>query len=293
MPVVVVGSINVDVTVPVGLPPRAGETQLGGAAVRSAGGKGANQAVALSRLGRQVQMVGAVGADADGDFMIATLTREGVGVDHVHRVAEATGQAFVFVSAGGESTIVVAPGANGALTPDQVRTPEVRDADFLVLQQEVPADTVAAAIAATRGRVLLNPAPARPLAPAVLAQVDVLVPNREELAALVGGAPLHTYEQIAGAARGLAVRGSVVVTLGSDGALVVTPERTMHVPAREVVAVDATAAGDSFCAGLADALLAGADLVAAAEFATGVAAVTVTRPGAIDSLPRRSELARA
>lgn len=290
MSVVVVGSINVDVTVPVATPPAAGQTQLGGAALRSAGGKGANQAVAAARLGREVAIVGAVGTDAEGDLMLAILAREGVHVGAVRRVAAATGQAFVFVSEGGESTIVVAPGANAELTPDDVTVPLVTDADLVLVQQEVPAETVAAAIAAARGMVLLNPAPARALDRDVLARVDLLVPNRDELAALTGTGPLDDHARIAAAARSLGVCRRVVVTLGAAGSLVVDGECTTLVPARPVDAVDATAAGDSYCAGLADALLAGADLVEAARFATKVAAVTVTRAGAIDSLPARADL---
>lgn len=290
MPVVVVGSVNMDVTVPVGHPPAAGQTVLGGAAVRSPGGKGANQAVALARLGRDVHMVGAVGTDTDGDDLLARLRAERVDAAAVRRVPEATGQAFVFVSDGGESTIVVAPGANMALRPEDVEGPLVAAAEAVLLQQEIPAETVAAAVAACEGTVVLNPAPARPLDRAVLGGVDLLVPNRDELAALAGRTALRSTPEVASAAAGLGVRGSVVVTMGADGALVVEPGRTTHVPALQVVAVDATAAGDSFCAGLVDAVLDGADPVEAARFATRVAAVTVTRAGAIDALPTRAEL---
>lgn len=290
MSVVVVGSINVDVTVPVTRPPAAGQTLLGGAAVRSPGGKGANQAVAAARLGRDVTMIGAVGADADGDFMLARLQAEGIAVGAVGRVGVATGQAFVFVSDGGESTIVVAPGANMALRPEDVDRSILAHADAVLLQQEISGEVVAAAVAASHGLVVLNPAPARRLEPAVLHRVDILVPNRDELAALAGVAALDGVDEVARVAGGLGVRGAVVVTMGADGALVVEPTRTTHVAALEVTAVDATAAGDSFCAGLVDALLDGADPVQAARFATRVAAVTVTRPGAIDSLPSRADL---
>jgi ribokinase len=288
--VVVVGSVNVDITVPVARPPAAGQTLLGGDAVRSPGGKGANQAVAAARLGRAVRMVGAVGRDPDGDHLLGRLRAEGVDVGAVVQLPVATGQAFVFVSDGGESTIVVAPGANMALRAEDLDLAVVAEADVLLLQQEIPADVVAAAAATCQGTVVLNPAPARPLDAAVLSCVDLLVPNRDELAALAGVDTLPSAEEVAAAASALGVRGSVVVTLGAGGAVVVEPARTTTVPALAVDAVDATAAGDSFCAGLADALLSGADLVEATRFATRVAAVTVTRPGAIDSLPTRSEL---
>ena len=290
MSVVVVGSINLDVTVPVPTPPAAGQTLLGGAAARSGGGKGANQAVAAARLGRTVHMVGAVGTDAEGDWLLERLRSDDVDVSAVVRADTTSGQAYVFISAGGESTIVVAPGANMALTPQHVSSDLVAGAGVLLVQQEIPSETVAAAVTACRGRVILNPAPARPLDHAVLAGVDVLIPNRDELAALAGVRDLADLAQVAHVARGLGVRGDVVVTLGADGALVVEPHRHTHVPAADVVARDATAAGDSFCAGIADALLDGAEVVEAARWATRIAAVTVTRNGAMDSLPFRADL---
>jgi ribokinase len=295
MSVAVVGSINVDVTVAVSRAPEGGQTLLGGDARRFGGGKGANQAVALARLGRPVHMVGAVGEDGEGDWLLARLASEGIDIGEVRRTDRASGQAFVFISPDGDSTIVVAPGANAAVTPEQASSALVAHADAVLLQQEIPADAVAAAVAAAEGLVMLNPAPARAIDPAVLAGVDLLVPNRGELAELVGAssAGLTDEEQIATAARSLGVRGSVVVTLGAGGSLVVTESLVVPVPALEVDVVDATAAGDSFCAGLVDAMLNGADVVEATRFATRVASITVTREGAMDALPYRSQVAPA
>lgn len=293
MSVAVVGSINADVTVQVAHAPRAGQTLLGSDARRFGGGKGANQAVAVARLGRPVHMVGAVGEDSEGDWLLARLASEGIDIGEVRRVERASGQAFVFISPDGDSTIVVAPGANASVTAEQAGSGIVTQADAVLIQQEILAEAVAGAVAAAHGLVMLNPAPARPVAADVLARVDLLVPNRGELATLVGADELADHEQLAAAARSLGVRGDVIVTLGADGALVVTADHETHVPALQVDVVDATAAGDSFCAGLVDALLAGADIVEATRFATRVAAVTVTRPGAMDSLPYRSHMAPA
>ncbi|MBO4208323.1 ribokinase [Micromonospora echinofusca] len=292
--IVVVGSLNLDVTVPLDTLPGLGQTVLGGDHLRGGGGKGGNQAVAAARLGRSVAMVAAVGADAEGDRLLDILAAEGVDTTAVLRATRPTGQALVLVTADGDSTIVVSPGANMWLAPEHLRPVAgvLSGARCLLLQHEISAPTVAAAVAAATGLVVLNPAPARPVDPAVLARVDVLVPNRGELAALVG-VPVPEQvrlDELAGMARALGVRGQVVVTLGADGAVVVDADGYTLVPARPVRAVDATAAGDSFCAALADGLLAGQPIVEAARWATRVAAVTVTRPGAMDSLPHRAEV---
>lgn len=292
--IVVVGSLNLDVTVPLDALPGLGQTVLGGDHSRGGGGKGGNQAVAAARLGRSVAMVAAVGADPEGDRLLGILAAEGVDTGSVLRGDRPTGQAIVLVTADGDSTIVVSPGANMWLVPEHLGPVAgvLSDARCLLVQHEIDAATVAAAVASATGLVVLNPAPARPVAADVLARVDVLVPNRGELATLVGAAVPTTVrlDEIADMARSLGVRGQVVVTLGADGALVVDGGRHTLVPAQPVRAVDATAAGDSFCAALADGLLAGESIVEAARWASRVAAVTVTRAGAMGSLPYRAEV---
>ncbi len=292
--IVVVGSLNVDVVVPLPELPAAGQTVLGSADHwRAGGGKGANQAVAAARLGRQVAMVGAVGDDAEGEWLTGLLAAEGVRTEAVLRATRPTGQAIVLVTADGDSTIAVSSGANMWLSPAHL-TPYrdlIRTARALLVQQEVSAEVVAEAVAAAGGLVVLNPAPARPVDVATLARVDVLVPNRGELAALTGSPTVPgDADQLAALARSLGTRGPVVVTLGADGALVVTDERQWLLPAQPVEAVDATGAGDTFCAALADALLDGASIDDAARWAIRVAAVTVTRPGAMAAVPRRDEV---
>ncbi|MFG1802929.1 ribokinase [Micromonospora carbonacea] len=294
--IVVVGSLNVDVVVPLAELPAPGQTVLGVADHRRAGGgKGANQAVAAARLGRRVAMVGAVGDDPEGEWLTGLLAAEGVDTAGVLGAPRPTGQAIVLVTADGDSTIAVSSGANMWLAPEHLAPSYdlIASARAVLLQQEVAAEVVAAAVAAAGGLVVLNPAPARPVDAATLARVDVLVPNRGELAALAGvpatAAPPGPAE-LPALARSLGTRGPVVVTLGADGALVVGADREWLVPAERVDAVDATGAGDSFCAALADALLDGAAIDEAARWASRVAAVTVTRPGAMAAAPRRAEV---
>ncbi|WBB95498.1 ribokinase [Solwaraspora sp. WMMA2080] len=296
--IVVVGSLNVDVVVPLDELPAAGQTVLSAADhSRAGGGKGANQAVAAARLGRSVAMVGAVGEDPEGEWLTGLLAAEGVDTSAVLRAPRPTGQAIVLVTADGDSTIAVSSGANMWLAPEHLRpyADLIGDAAAVLLQQEVDAAVVAAVVAAARGLVVVNPAPARPIDAETLARVDVLVPNRGELAALAGaavpaGGGTGDVAALATMARSLGTRGPVVVTLGVDGALVVTADREHLVPAERVDAVDATGAGDTFCAALADALLDGAAIEDAARWASRAAAVTVTRPGAMASAPRRAEV---
>ena len=290
--VAVVGSLNLDLVIRVAELPGPGETVSGGDLFRNPGGKGANQAVAAARLGRRVAMVGCVGDDQAGHELLASLEAAGVDGSGV-RVVEGvpSGTACITVSEDGENQIVVSPGANARLTPDDVAAAAaVRSAAVTLLQLEVPLETVAAAARAAGGRVVLNPAPVRALPAELLGRIDVLVPNRVELARLAGGPVPRTVEQAAELAGRLGGR-AVVVTLGADGALVVEDGRAGLVPAVPVRPVDTTAAGDAFCGGLADALAGGAGLQEAARRAVRVAAAACLRPGAQASLPTPAELA--
>jgi ribokinase len=290
--VAVVGSLNLDLVIRVAELPGPGETVSGGDLFRNPGGKGANQAVAAARLGRRVAMVGCVGDDQAGHELLASLEAAGVDGSRV-RVVEGvpSGTACITVSEDGENQIVVSPGANARLTPDDVAAAAaVRSAAVTLLQLEVPLETVAAAARTAGGRVVLNPAPVRALPAELLGRIDVLVPNRVELARLAGGPVPRTVEQAAELAGRLGAR-AVVVTLGADGALVVEDGRAGHVAAVPVRPVDTTAAGDAFCGGLADALAGGAGLQEAARRAVRVAAAACLRPGAQASLPTLAELA--
>ncbi|NNF10639.1 MAG: ribokinase [Acidimicrobiia bacterium] len=292
--IVVVGSLNLDTTARVGRLPTPGETVLGTGHSTDTGGKGANQAVAAARLGRRVAMIGRVGDDDNGRRIAEVLNAEGIDVDGVTVDDTApTGLAFITVDVDGENMIVVSPGANATLTAnDLVRSAGlIGSASVVLLQLEIPLEVVHHAAGLATGTVILNPAPAADLPAGLLEDVAVLVPNRTELAALVGSAPASTIPEVAAQVDLLPV-GAGVVTLGADGALVRSGGTTTHVPAPAVHAVDATAAGDAFCAALADALSTGADLEQATEWAVRVGAVTATVRGAQASLPTRDAVLR-
>ncbi|HSJ49839.1 MAG TPA: ribokinase [Actinomycetota bacterium] len=288
--VVVVGSLNVDLVVRVGRHPHPGETVLGGDVARYAGGKGANQAVAAARLGQPVAMVGRVGDDDAGATLVRALEADGVEASTVAVTSGVpTGTALIVVDVGGENTIVVSPGANARVTADDVRASAERleAAAVVLLQLEIPMETVEEAARLAGGTLVLNPAPAAALDAELLRRVDVLVPNRSELAALTGR---PVASDVAAAASSLRGPAAVVVTLGSEGAVVASGDRSVVVPAPPVEVVDTTAAGDAFCGGLADAIVRGADVVEAARWAVRVAAAAVARPGAQSSLPTRAEV---
>jgi len=292
--ITVVGSLNLDTTVRVPHLPAPGETVLGTGHFDDTGGKGANQAVAASRLGRTVAMVGQVGDDDAGHRLLSSLTVAGVDVAAV-AVSETTpsGVAVITVDSDGENMIVVDPGANGAFQPSDLDPvlPVVGAAAVVLAQLEIPIETVASALAAATGMVILNPAPAVPLDPDVLRSVDVLVPNATELGMLAGSPPpTSPAAAIAMAQRLEGMVGAVVVTLGSNGAVVIGDGYTEHVPAPHIVAVDPTAAGDAFCGGLADALVTGGSLVDAVRWAVRCGAVAATRWGAQASLPTTKEV---
>ncbi|MFQ1002076.1 ribokinase [Modestobacter sp. SSW1-42] len=286
MSVTVVGSLNEDVVVTVDRLPGRGETVIGSAVAVLPGGKGANQAAAAGRLGAGVHMVGRVGADPAAGRQLAALADAGVNVGRVQRTDGApTGTATIPVeAAGGENLIVVVPGANARLTAGDVDVESVHRAGVLLLQLEVPLATVQAAAAATRGTVVLNPAPPQSLPGELLAQVDVLVPNEHELVRLAGAEPgARTPAELAGLARGLAP--SVVVTLGERGALVVTGDEALLQAPPPVSPVDTTGAGDCFCGALSSALDRGRSLADAVHYAVTAAALSTTGPGARGALP--------
>jgi ribokinase len=295
--VVVVGSTNTDMTVRVPRLPAPGETVSGGEFRVTGGGKGANQAVAAARAGAPVVFVTALGADDVGDRALESLAAEGVDMRLVRRVADAaSGVALILVDDAGENVIAVAPGANAQLRPEDLTALEaiVEPEDVVLVQLEIPLDTVRAAVSLAQrhqARVVLNPAPARALPDAWLADVALLTPNEHEAAALTGldGGTDEAWTRIVAALheRGLH---DVLITLGAGGALVSTAGAIVRLPAFTVDAVDTTAAGDVFNGALAVALTEGRDVIGAARFASAAAALSVTRPGARDSAPSRGEI---
>lgn len=292
--IAVVGSLNIDTTLTVARTPSRGETVLASRRRRGLGGKGANQAVACVRLGHHTTLVGCVGDDADGQHACVQLRDETIATDWVQVIADEPTGAAVILSERGESTIVVAPGANGHLTSAQVRECRpVAEADVVLCQLEVPVVAVQAAAECSRGLFVLNPAPAQPLASELLDRVDVLIPNQHELAVLIDAEATDDLDAIAEQAASINGPRAVVVTLAERGALVVDGSGPRHVPAWPAALVDATAAGDSFCAAVVDGLLRGLPLAEAVSWGNRVASITITRPGAIDSIPGAQELASA
>ena len=297
--IAVVGSLNMDLVVRSPRIPRPGETIIGSAYQQVPGGKGANQAIAAARLGAQVSMVGRLGRDAFGDELIEGLAGAGVDQTFVVQDAEAaTGVALIVVDDAGQNTIVVASGANMRLSPGNVDAAEgaIASADVLLLQLESPLDTVIRAAEVARRhdvRVILNPAPARPLPDRLLAMVDVLIPNESETA-LLTGMSVESLEQAESAALALLQLGveAAVLTLGDRGAMLTQRGITQVVPAFQVQPVDTTAAGDAFVGGLAVALAEGLALADAVRWGNAAGALAATKHGAQPSLPTRQALER-
>lgn len=291
--VVVIGSLNHDISVLAPRLPNPGETIIAKGHFSGSGGKGANQAVAVSRLGASVAMVGRVGSDEHGRGLIDGLMDEGVdvssiGADDHH----GTGLAVITIDPTGENTIVGSSGANMELTADLIRASagKISTAAVVVAQLEVPTETVAEAAGLTEGTFVLNPAPARPLPPELLARVSVLVPNRSELGLLAGCDEPEGEDEVAAAVASLGFDGVVVVTLGDEGALLVEGGSAKRYPAVPVDAIDATGAGDAFCGALVFGLSQGWDLETAVPFAVAAGSVAVTRLGAQSAMPTRDEV---
>jgi ribokinase len=297
--IIVLGSANMDLVLPVGRLPRQGETITGGDLALYPGGKGANQACAAGRLGGRASMIAQVGGDPFGSKLIESLESSGVETSRVGTSSRPTGCASIYVLPDGENSIVISPGANATLDPETAspKLDALEAGDLLLLQLEVPIPTVAAALARARqaGAItILDPAPAQPLSRDLLSKVDFLTPNQTEAAKLLGSleAEPRGFEDADRVARELLKLGpkSVVLKLGSLGCLVADGCASVPVPAFRVSAVDSTAAGDVFNGALAVALAEDKAVVDAAVFASAAAAISVTRPGAQSSIPCRGEV---
>jgi ribokinase len=293
--ILVIGSINTDLVTFVDRMPEAGETLGAQDFVILPGGKGANQAVAAARLGADVAMIGRVGDDPFGTSALQSLRAEGIDTEGVAVSAGVpSGVATILVETSGENRILIVAGANGLVLPSDVPDTALQAASLVVLQLEIPLPTVADVIARATAlgvKVLLNPAPAASLDPDMLRGVTYLVPNRDELGRLTGLMVSRTDDIVAAARR--LVRhgvGSVIVTLGGDGALLVTQARVAHVEAPKVSPVDTTGAGDAFIGCFAQTLVATGDVDAALARAVRYAADSVTRRGAQGSYGRQDVL---
>ena len=295
--VLVVGSLNMDLRIRTPRLPAPGETLTGSGFDTDGGGKGANQAVAAARQGARVAMLGAVGQDAHGAALLAALQADGIDTHAVEHIAGTpSGTAAILLMPDGENSIVVIPGANHALTPERVRAQaaRLRQAHVVVAQLECPLDAVTEALAIAReaGAVtVLNAAPVQPLGDALLGQLDWLVVNEIEAAALAG-MPVPGPAEARAVAEQLRRRGprQVLVTLGAEGLVLAGPEGTLALPAPRLQAVDTTGAGDTVVGALAAALAAGRPLREALTRAQAAAALAVTRLGTQSAMPTAAEV---
>lgn len=304
VPVVVVGSLNADLTVRVQRHPRPGETLTGDGGGMTPGGKGANQALAAARTGVRVAMVGAVGDDQAAMVALSLLEADGVQLAAVARREGPTGLAVITVDTKGENSIVVVPGANAGMDAAavEVHGELIGAAQVVVLQGEIPRSGIEAAIGCATGRVVLNPAPVLPLEPALVRRADPLVVNEHEAAEVLAQLAETAHDVPAGTSAvqttpaadpralvdSLLAAGvrSVVLTLGGAGCMMADAEGITAIPAAQVDAVDTTGAGDAFIGALAGRLSTTADLREACRFASQVAGFSVQGAGAQPSYPR-------
>jgi ribokinase len=259
------------------------------------GGKGANQAIAAARLGAGVAMIGRVGADAFGSTLIDNLKYNNVDVSCVTRDKTAsTGTAVIVVDSHGQNSIVLSSGANAKVSPADITSDSFIDSSLLLLQFEIPLETVIHSANLARNKnllILLNPAPAHTIPDELLMTADYILPNETELG-LLTGKQVNDLPSIEAASRTLLLGGArnIIVTLGEKGALIVNKDGAKHIPSFDVKVVDTTAAGDAFTGGLSVGLLNGKSLEDAVQYACACGALAVTRMGAQPSLSTKEEV---
>lgn len=295
--ITVVGSSNTDFSVRVEFLPRKGQTVLGSDFIIAAGGKGANQAVQIARLGAKVVFVARIGRDHFGDRSIADFKKAGIDTEYIVRDRmHPSGAAVILVDKKGNNQIAVAPSSNRFLGVADINKAKdiIRRSKVLLAQLEVPLASVKRAVDLAKNAgvtTILNPAPFKKLGSDLLKKINILTPNETEAEGLTG-VGVKDVNSAVRAGRILLKRGikSVIITLGSLGSVIVDSKGVTHLPAPKVKAADTTAAGDSFCGALAVSIAEGKSLVEAADFANCCAAISVTRPGAQPSLPTKREV---
>lgn len=300
--ILVIGSLNMDLSIDLAKMPVTGETILGRGIAYKAGGKGANQACAAGRLGGRVRMLGCVGRDEFGQRLMKSLSEAGVETVYIKESEDLpTGTAVIYVDDNGDNSIVVIPGANMACDVEYLKKQDEQFqwCDYVVLQMEIPCESVWYAVKRAKelGKtVILNPAPAPDRIPEeILSMVDYITPNETEIITLSGQGTEsgRAAKDIRAGAELLLEQGTgnVLVTLGEQGALRINRSGEAFYPARKVVSVDTTAAGDCFNGALVAALAEGLGEEAAIPFANIASSIAVTRKGAQESLPTRDEVA--
>lgn len=295
--VTVVGSFAVGLTLRADRFPVAGETVLARDFHQGPGGKGSNQAVQAARLGAEVEFVGVIGNDWLGDMAVSLYGHEGVGTHFLERVDQrSTGVGFIVLDPAGENRILLDPGANDLLDVHRVRRArdQIARSDALLTQLEIAPETAALAleVAASNGvTAILNPAPARPLAPEVLGVAGLLTPNQSEARVLLGLDPDYPCEDADVCARLIELGvGTVVLTRGAQGALIHTTDGSREIGSFSVDVLDSTGAGDAFNGTLATCVARGFDLDVSVRTACAAGALACTHRGVIPSLPRRVEV---
>lgn len=290
----VLGSLNMDLVTNVNITPKVGETILGSGFSQIPGGKGANQAAAIGRLGGNVSMIGRVGNDPFADKLLSSLEKDNVDIKNVSKSeVKPTGTALIMVNADGDNSIVVIPGSNFDINSSDI-TSDMLDGDYLVAQLETPLEVIESSfkLAKEKGvKTVLNPAPAKKLSKELLSTVDILIPNETEFELLTGHNALDEKELDIGVKKLIDLGTSLVlITLGSNGSVLCDGKEKKYFKASKVKAVDTTAAGDSFIGGLLYSLSNGKSIDDSIVFASKVAALTVTKSGAQSSLPTLKEV---
>jgi ribokinase len=294
--ILVVGSLNADLVVRAPRFPQPGETISGEDLQVIPGGKGANQAVAAARLGSKVSMLGRVGKDNFGDFLLDNLGSNKVDSQFVKRDDASTGTAIIVVDSNGQNSIVLSAGANGKVSAADVENASFLNHDLLLLQLEIPIPTVLAAARRAKEnnlQVILNPAPAQKVSDELVGLADFIIPNESELS-LLTGTDVKDISSAEQASRVLLERGAknVIVTLGDKGALIVNRDQVTHVDTFEVHVVDTTAAGDAFIGGFSTALLQNVSLEESVRYGCACGALATSKFGAQPSLPGKEEVER-
>ena len=290
--VVVIGSANIDLVSSVASLPVPGETVLGNSFIKTPGGKGANQAVAASKLGGEVSFVGCIGSDQEGEILRSSLKNANVNCDFlISRPEVSTGNAMIGVDAEGNNSIIVNSGANNALTQEDIVAAKeiVESAQVVLMQLEISTKCLEVAVEMASGIKILNPAPVVDISKKLLEKIDVLIPNRIELARLSNKESFENLDELEAAAKGLGIQ-TVVVTLGSAGALLVSDKQTELISSPAVESVDTTGAGDAFCGSMAESLSRGLSFLESVEYSVTAGALSTTTYGAQISMPTRSEV---